>query len=63
MNPAAVEAEAATEDEAIRAGLAALNLTKPDDVVVTILQAPQHGPPGTGSPSRVRLARRPGRHH
>ena len=60
--PAAVEAEAATEDQAIRAGLAALNLTRPDEVVVTILQAP-HGPPGTGSPARVRLARRPGQHH
>jgi hypothetical protein len=58
VNPAAVEAEAATEDEAIRAGLAALNLTKPDDVVVTILQAPQHGPAGAGTPARVRLARR-----
>ena len=60
VNPAAVEVEAPTEDEAIRAGLAALNLTEPDDVVVTILQTPQHSPPGTGSLARVRLMRRPG---
>ena len=60
--PAAVEAEAATEEQAIRAGLAALNLTRPEDVIVTILQVPQ-GPPGTGSPARVRLARRPGQYH
>lgn len=62
VNPEMVEAEAATEDAAIRAGLVALNLTKPDDVVVTILQAPQHGPPGPGTPARVRLTRRPGQH-
>jgi hypothetical protein len=63
VNPAAVEAEAATEDEAIRAGLAALNLTRPEDVVVTILQTPRHSPPGTGTTARVRLARRPGQHN
>ena len=62
VNPAMVEAEAATEDAAIRAGLIALNLTKPDAVVVTILRAPQHDPPGPGTLARVRLARRPGQH-
>ena len=63
VNPAAVEAEAATEDEAIRAGLAALNLTRPEDVVVTILQTPRHSPPGTDTTARVRLTRRPGQHN
>lgn len=61
LSLATVEVEAATQDEAIRAGLQALNLTTPEDVVVTIVQAAQHGPPGTGSsPARVRLTRRPG---
>ncbi len=60
VNPATVEAEATTEDEAIRVGLLALNLTKPDDVVVTILQAPRHSPPGPDTLARVRLTRRPG---
>ena len=63
VDPAAVEAEAATEDEAIRAGLAALNLTRPEDVVVTILQTPRHSPPGTDTTARVRLTRRPGQHN
>jgi hypothetical protein len=63
VNPAAVEAEAATEDEAIRAGLEALNLTKPEDVVITILQTSQHSPPGTDTMARVRLTRRPAQHN
>ena len=59
VNPATVEVEAATEDEAIRAGLVALDLTKPNDVVVTILQTSQHLPT-LDTPARVRLTRQPG---
>jgi hypothetical protein len=59
VSPAAVEVEAATMNEAIQAGLVALNLTNPEDVVVTVVHTAQHSPPGTGSPARVRLTRCP----
>jgi hypothetical protein len=58
VNPATVEVEATTENEAIRAGLLALRLTKPDDVVITILRMPRKGRRGTGTPAQVRLTRR-----
>ncbi len=59
VSPATVEVEATTEERAIRAGLLALNLTKPDDVVVQVLQMARHGILGN-APARVRLTRRSG---
>ena len=60
VNPATVEVEAATENEAIRVGLQVLKLTMSDDVVVKILQASKHRLLGTDTPARVRLTRRLG---
>jgi hypothetical protein len=60
VNPATVEVDATTEDEAVRAGLLALNLTTPDDVVVKVLQTSRHRLLGTDTPARVRLTRRLG---
>jgi hypothetical protein len=57
---AAVEVEAATEGQAVRTGLLALNLTKKDDVVVTVLPSAP-GLTGTSASTRVRLARRSGK--
>jgi hypothetical protein len=57
VDPAAVEVEAATENEAIRAGLLALNLTKPEDVQITILQSSPSQDDDTDIPVRVRLTR------
>jgi hypothetical protein len=59
VDPAAVEVEAATTDEAIRAGLLALNLTKPEDVEMTILPASSSQDDEPGISVRVRLMRRP----
>lgn len=59
VHPATVEVEAATQDEAIRAGLVALSLTTPDNVVIQLLQTPSHSPAGTDTAARVRLTRRP----
>jgi hypothetical protein len=59
VNPTMVEVEATTANEAIRAGLLALNLTTPDDVIIEILHTPGTSPSGTHIPARVRLARRP----
>ena len=58
VTPATVEVEATTENEAIRVGLLALRLTKPDDVAITILQTPRKSPSGADTPARVRLTRR-----
>lgn len=58
VDPAAVEVEAATAGEAIQAGLLALNLTRPDDVEITILQASSSQDDHAGIPARVRLVRR-----
>jgi hypothetical protein len=60
VNPATVEVEAATESEAIRAGLSALNLSTSNDVNIKILQPSKHSLLGTNTPARVRLTRRPG---
>jgi hypothetical protein len=56
--PTAVEVEAPTESEAIRVGLLALRLTKPDDVIITTLQTPRKSLLRTDTPARVRLTRR-----
>ncbi len=58
VNPATVEVEATTEDEAIRVGLLALNLTTSEDVVIKILQTSRNPRLGTDTPARVRLTRR-----
>ena len=58
VNPATVEVEAATENEAIQVGLLALRLTKPDDVVMTVLQTPGKSSLGTDTQARVLLTRR-----
>jgi len=57
VDPASVEVEAGTEEEAIRAGLAAFRLTKPGNVAITILQAQSSQDGEPGSPVRVRLTR------
>jgi hypothetical protein len=57
VRPAMIEIEAPTEDEAIRIGMMALNLTKSDDVAIKILQAPVKRPPGSDTPARVRITR------
>jgi len=61
VDPATVEVEAATQDEAIQAGLLALHLPEPDDVEITILQAPSSEANESGDPVRVRLMRRAGK--
>ena len=58
VKPATVEVEAATENEAIRAGLLALSLTTPDDVVIMILRKSKKNLFGTNTSARVRLTRR-----
>ena len=58
VSPTTVEVEAMTENEAIRVGLLALNLTAPNDVFVEVLQTPRHSLPGNDTPARVRITRR-----
>jgi hypothetical protein len=60
VDPATVEVEAATEDEAIRIGLLALHLTRPEDVEITILHAPSNQADESGIPARVRVMRHAG---
>lgn len=58
VRPTTVEVEATTEDEAIRVGLLALNLTAPHDVIIEVLQAPERNLLGSSNPARVRFTRR-----
>ncbi len=52
VNPAAVEwrLQPSTSYPGWPAALLALNLTKSEDVVLTVVQIAQHSPPGTGGP-------------